>query len=66
MAYISGPKNHEEAQIRLNVFMIEIIEILQQRDYYGAGKFTEIAKGKYEMVRSWKDIKEKIKRKRKA
>jgi hypothetical protein len=44
----------------------EIIEILQQREYYGAGEATEIAKGKFEMVRSWKDVKEKIKRKRKS
>ena len=44
----------------------EIINILQKDDYYGAGEFVEIAKGKHEMVRNWKDIKEKIKRKRKA
>ena len=44
----------------------EIINILQKDDYYGSGEFVEIAKGKHEMVRSWKDINEKIKRKRKA
>ena len=40
----------------------EIIKILQDGDYYGAGGYTEIAKGKYEMVTSWKGIKRKIKR----
>ena len=44
----------------------EIIKQLQRRDFYGAGSCVEIAKGKHEMVRSWKDIKRKIKRKRKA
>lgn len=46
--------------------MIEIIEILQKYDYYGAGDYTEIAKGKHEMVSSWRDIWRKIKRKGKA
>jgi len=40
----------------------EIIKILQDKDYYGAGEYTEIAKGKHEMVTSWKGIKRKIKR----
>ena len=44
----------------------EIIEILQQREYYGAGEATEIAKGKFEMVMKWKGIKRKIKRSIKA
>ncbi len=43
-----------------------IIKILQKGDYYGAGNCTEIAKGKHEMVTSWKDIKRKIKRKGKS
>ena len=40
----------------------EIIKILQTKDFYGAGSYTEIAKGKYEMVTSWKGMKRKIKR----
>ena len=40
----------------------EIIKILQDNDFNGAGEYTEIAKGKHEMVTSWKGIKRKIKR----
>ena len=40
----------------------EIIKILQDDNFYGAGEYTEIAKGKREMVTSWKGIKRKIKR----
>ena len=40
----------------------EIIKILQGGDYYGAGEYTEIAKGKREMVSTWKGFKRKIKR----
>ena len=40
----------------------EIIKILQTKDFYGVGEYTEIAKGKYEMVISWKGMKRKIKR----
>lgn len=40
----------------------EIIKILQTKDFNGAGGYTEIAKGKHEMVTSWKGIKRKIKR----
>lgn len=39
----------------------EIIDLLQSQDFYGAGKYTEIAKGKYQLVTSWKIFKEKIK-----
>jgi len=41
----------------------EIIKLLQMNDFIGAGKYTEIAKGKCEMVKSFKDLKSKIKRK---
>jgi hypothetical protein len=44
----------------------EIIKILQQDNYYGAGEFTEIAKGKHQMVTNWKDIKRKVKRQYKS
>jgi hypothetical protein len=43
-----------------------IIEILQKGEYYGAGKHVEIAKGKNEIVLKWSEIKEKLKRQRKA
>ena len=40
----------------------EIIKILQEKDYYGAGEYTEIAKGKHQFVTSWAGFKRKIKR----
>ncbi len=40
----------------------EIIKILQTKDFYGAGEYTEIAKGKHEIVTSFKGMKRKIKR----
>jgi len=40
----------------------EVIKILQDGDYYGAGEYTEIAKGRREMVSTWKGFKRKIKR----
>jgi hypothetical protein len=38
----------------------EIISLLQKSDFYGAGECTEIAKGKKEIVTSWKGFKRKI------
>jgi len=38
----------------------EIIELLHKDNFYGAGKFTEIAKGKNELVMSWSGFKNKI------
>jgi len=40
----------------------EIIDLLQKDNFYGAGNYTEIAKGKYQLVTSWGIFKEKIKR----
>lgn len=40
----------------------DIIKLLQNNDFYGAGKYTEIAKGKYQYVCNWKGFKRKIKR----
>ena len=40
-----------------------IIEQLRTQDFYGAGEHTEIAKGKYQMVKDWKGFKRKLKRK---
>ena len=40
----------------------EIIRTLQSNEFYGAGEYTEIAKGKNEIVTNWKGAKRKIKR----
>ena len=40
----------------------EIIKILQSKDYYGAGEYTEIAKGKHQLVTNWRGFKRKAKR----
>ena len=40
----------------------EIIKTLQSNEFYGAGKYTEIAKGKHESVTTWNGFKNKIKR----
>ena len=40
----------------------EVIKILREGDFHGAGEYTEIAKGKHELVTDWKSIKRKIKR----
>jgi hypothetical protein len=36
------------------------ISILQSDNFYGAGEFTEIAKGKHELVSDWKGLKNKV------
>ena len=40
--------------------MIEIIKILRSDNFYGGGEFTEIAKGKNEMVTDWNGLKRKL------
>lgn len=40
----------------------EIITLLQTHHFMGAGEFTEIAKGKNELVKNWSDFKRQIKR----
>lgn len=40
----------------------QIIRTLQSNEFYGAGEFTEIAKGKNEIAVNWKHAKRKIKR----
>ena len=42
--------------------IINIIDTLQGNDFYGSGKYTEIAKGKNELVTDWKGFKRKVKR----
>jgi hypothetical protein len=40
----------------------EIIKTLRSNEFYGAGKYTEIAKGQKEIVTTFKGAKTKIKR----
>jgi len=40
----------------------DIIKLLQSNPFYGAGKFTEIAKGQNERVSNFRDFKIQIKR----
>ena len=40
----------------------EIIKTLQGADYYGGGEEIERAKGKYELVTTWRGMKRKLKR----
>jgi len=40
----------------------DIIKLLQTHDFYGAGEYTEIAKGENELVSNWTVFKRKIKR----
>ena len=40
----------------------DIIKTLQANEYYGAGKYTELAKGKHELVTDFKGLKRKVKR----
>ena len=42
--------------------MIKTIQALQAGEYYGGGKFIELAKGKNEYITTWTDFKRKIKR----
>ncbi len=39
-----------------------IINLLQERDYYNVSKDIDIAKGKYEIPSSWKGVKNLFKR----
>ena len=40
----------------------EIIKLLHSGEWYGAGEFTEIAKGKNAIPRNWKEANKQIKR----
>ena len=40
----------------------DIIQLLQSHDFYGAGEFTEIAKGKNELTSNFRIFKRKIQR----
>tara|TARA_R110000796_G_scaffold133279_3_gene248840 strand:+ start:1851 stop:2003 length:153 start_codon:yes stop_codon:yes gene_type:complete len=42
--------------------IIEIIDVLKKKEYYGAGEFVEIAKGKNQFALTWRQLKTKIKR----
>lgn len=39
-----------------------IIKTLRSDDFYGAGEYTEIAKGKNQYVSTWEGFKRKLKR----
>ena len=39
-----------------------IIKVLQSGEFYGAGEYTEIAKGKNEYVTDYRGLKRKVKR----
>ena len=45
-----------------NNIIVEILDVLRSNDFYGAGNYTEIAKGKHEYVTTWKGFKRKVKR----
>jgi len=40
----------------------EVIDILRRGEFYGAGDYTEIAKGKNEIITTWRGLKLKVKR----
>jgi len=44
----------------------QIIRTLQSNEFYGAGNYTEIAKGKHEYITTYKAFKIKLKRTIKA
>jgi len=44
----------------------QIIRTLQSNEFYGAGNYTEIAKGKHEYITTYKSFKRKLKRTIKA
>ena len=39
-----------------------IIDLLQYSDFYGVSKDVYIAKGKYQIARNWKEVKNLLKR----
>ena len=38
----------------------ELIQVLQSGDFYGAGEYVEIAKGKHQYITDWKGFKRKV------
>ena len=42
--------------------MKDIIDLLQLSDYYGCSKRIDIAKGKYQIPTTWRDLWKNIKR----
>jgi len=39
-----------------------IIDLLQYSDFYGVSKDVDIAKGKYQIAKNWKEVKNLFKR----
>jgi len=46
----------------MNNSIIGIIDVLKKSEYYGAGEFVELAKGKNQIASTWKQLKTKVKR----
>jgi hypothetical protein len=42
--------------------MKEIIDVLQLEDWYGVSESVDIAKGKYQIPKTWGDVKNLFKR----
>ena len=42
--------------------IINIVDLVRSSDFYGGSEEIEIAKGKYQAVDTWKDMKRKLKR----
>ena len=42
--------------------IIDVIDALRSEEFFGAGEFVELAKGKKEYTLKWEDVKRKIKR----
>lgn len=42
--------------------IIEIIDVLKNQEYHGAGANVEIAKGKNQIALTWRQLKTKVKR----
>ena len=42
--------------------IIDIINTLRKDSFYGVGENVEIAKGKYQKINTWRQLKDKVKR----
>jgi hypothetical protein len=43
-------------------YIIDVINLLKTDEFYGAGKYTEIAKGSREIPTRWSQVCDKVKR----
>ena len=44
----------------MKIDIINIVDLVRSSDFKGAGEFTEIAKGKYQMVDTWSGLIRKV------